>query len=448
VTVRMVTGDNINTAIAIARKCGIMRNGTDDYAMTGPDFRAMYNDNKDQLIELLPRLRVLARSSPNDKYLLVGLLQDTAGEVVGVTGDGTNDAPALKLADVGFAMNTGTDIAKGAADMVLLDDNFATVIAAIKWGRTVNDNIKKFLQYQLAINLAGCFLTLVGALASKTSKEPIAPVQLLWLNLIMDTLAALSLATERPEEACLYRNPVYKQAPLITHRMFAFIFVHGGYQFTLTLLILFLGHRWFKTVDFPHLGCADPTLPANNSASYPSPAPTRDFCNNACIHVGGILSPEVGTGVCLQGRVHSTMIFNTFILFQVFNSVNARKIYGEINCFEGLIDRSRPMIGVFLAIIVLQVIAVELFGDFMRTTGLSGMNWLICIGLAATELVVGLILRLVPIRDYVPSEAEERQAREKARREAAEAEAHREQELKERRSQRRASFSGGNAVHV
>jgi len=420
-TVRMVTGDNINTAIAISKKANIMKDGTDDYAMTGPDFRKMYKENKEELLTLLPRLRVLARSSPNDKYVLVGMLQDDVGEVVGVTGDGTNDAPALKLADVGFAMNTGTDIAKGAADMVLLDDNFATVIAAIKWGRTVNDNIKKFLQYQLAINFAGVGLTIVGALASPTSKEPIAPVQLLWLNLIMDTLAALSLATERPEDACLERLPVYKQAPLITRRMFAFISIHGVYQFTLILIVLFVGHKWFDTIDFRSLGCADDRLPLNNTPVYPSPAPTRQMCNDFCTHVGGVLEKNVAVPKrCLQGRVHGTMIFNIFIWFQVFNVVNARKIYGEINCFEGLIDRSRPMILVFGIIVALQCIAVELFGDFMKTAPLTGKQWLWCIGLGATELVLGLFVRLLPIKDYVPSAAEERDARERARTEAAE----------------------------
>ncbi|MDP2058583.1 MAG: HAD-IC family P-type ATPase, partial [Flavobacteriaceae bacterium] len=210
VVVRMVTGDNINTAIAIAKKCNILREEGWDHAMTGEAFRKMYKEDKAALLELLPKLRVLARSSPQDKYILVGLLQEL-GEVVGVTGDGTNDAPALKLADVGFAMQIGTDIAKGASDMVLLDNNFASVVNAIRWGRAVNDNIRKFLQFQLSINVAGVLLTLIGSLASSTSKEPFNPVMLLWLNLIMDTMAALALATERPEEACLKRDPVFKQ---------------------------------------------------------------------------------------------------------------------------------------------------------------------------------------------------------------------------------------------
>ena len=404
-SVRMVTGDNINTAIAISKKCGIYDENEGHIAMTGPDFREMFRNEKDKLIELLPRLRVLARSSPNDKYVLVGMLQDEHGEVVGVTGDGTNDAPALKLADVGFAMNSGTDIAKGASAMVLIDDNFATVITAIKWGRSVNDNIKKFIQYQLAINAAGVWLTIIGSLASSTSKEPIAPVQLLWLNLIMDTLAALSLATERPEEASLTRLPVYKQAPLITNKMRAFIGLHGTYQFIIVMLILFLGHKWFDT---------------------------KEQFEDECTRVGGVWDSE--TTICAQGTEHSTILFNTFIWFQVFNVVNARKIYGEWNCFEGMWDRSKIMLGVFGIIIALQVIAVELGGSALSTQGLSWQMWLVCIGFGFSEWIVGFVFRVLPVQDYIPTKEEIIAAHmeEKKQKEEAEAAAAAEKAEKEK----------------
>ena len=411
--IRMVTGDNINTAIAISKKANIIKEGTNDMAMTGPDFRKMYKEDKEKLMPMLPKLRVLARSSPNDKYILVGLLQEN-GEVVGVTGDGTNDAPALKLADVGFAMNTGTDIAKGASDMVLLDDNFATTVTAIKWGRAVNDNIKKFLQYQLAINFAGVGITIVGSLASLHSKEPIAPVQLLWLNLIMDTLAALSLATERPEDASLLRLPVYKQAPLITRRMWSFIGIHGIFQFTLTILIFFLGHNWFETFDKFKDGCGRDMR--DNTNTTVATNPTLKYCQEECEFVGGQYE---GSGICKQGAVHSTIIFNTFIWFQIFNVFNARKIYGELNCFEGLFARSKPLLIVFFIIIVLQIMCVELFGRFMKTHGLSGRDWGICIGLGAFELILGFFVRLLPITDFVPDEAMRREQAERERQEAA-----------------------------
>ena len=398
-TVRMVTGDNIHTARATAGKCGFFEDNGFDLAMTGPEFRRMADSDEERpkLMELLPRLRVLARSSPSDKHVLVGLLQDQ-GEVVAVTGDGTNDAPALKLADVGFAMNSGTDIAKGASAMVLLDDNFASVVNAIRWGRAVNDNIKKFLQFQLAINVGGVFLTIVGSLASESSKEPFTPVQLLWLNMIMDTLAALSLATERPEEACLTRKPVYKQAPLITNRMRVFIAVHAFFQVTIILLLLFLGHKWFETIDSPERCASD---------AYNTDAATRAFCIEVCEEVGGHMDDRF----CQQGRVHSTMIFNIYILFQVFNVVNGRKIYGEMNPLEGAFDRSKSLVVIFAIIGVLQALAVEFAGDFMSVTSLSARAWGICVGFGALSLIVGVIARLVPVEDHIPEEIVEREAK-------------------------------------
>jgi len=347
-------------------------------------------------MKLLPRLRVLARSSPTDKNVLVGLLQEL-GEVVGVTGDGTNDAPALKKADVGFAMASGTDIAKGASDMVLLDDNFASVVNAIRWGRAVNDNVKKFLQFQLAINVAGVMLTLIGSLASPTSKEPFSPVQLLWLNLIMDTLAALSLATELPEEACLHRKPVYKQAPLITNRMRCFIAVHGAFQFAMIITLMFVGQRWFETVDNPK-ECDQDFNVVNNTY-------LRKFCEDSCKSVGGVMDGRY----CQQGRIHSCMIFNIFIWFQIFNVINARKIYGELNPLEGVTTRSQNLLGIFFLIGGLQALAVEVTGEFMSTIGLTGRQWGICIGFGALELVVGILQRFIPVHDYVPEEVVEKE---------------------------------------
>jgi Ca2+-transporting ATPase len=422
-TVRMVTGDNINTAIAIAKKCNIYKDDGFDLAMTGEDFRVMFRESRETLVPLLPRIKILARSSPQDKHILVGLLQDEYGEVVGVTGDGTNDAPALKLADVGFAMNTGTDIARDASDMILLDDNFATVVTAIRWGRAVNDNIKKFLQFQLSINFAGVGLTLIGSLASSTSKEPFTPVQLLWLNLIMDTLAAIALATELPEDACLHRAPVFKQAPLITKRMWCFIGCHGVFQFTLIMLIMFLGHDWFDVIEerdtCKHTYADIPTLETyvQNTSGVLTNAtrtiyirnPVEEACRLECEDEGGVFHAD--TRRCQQGAIHSTIIFNTFIWFQIFNVINSRKIYGEKNPVEGLFTRSQNLLYVFGIILALQVIAVELFGRFMSTKPLKWHHWLICVGLGALEFVVGILQRFIPMSDYVPDFVERKAAR-------------------------------------
>ena len=207
VTVRMCTGDNIHTAKAISSKCGLLT--SDGIAMEGPAFRKLFCDDEHEFMKILPSIQVLARCSPLDKQLLVGNLM-LLGEVVAVTGDGTNDAPALKLADVGFAMNDGTDVAKKASKIILLDNNFVSVVQACKWGRNVNDNIRKFLQFQFTVNVVLLIITFIGAVrdASRSGgngSPPLAPVHLLWANLIMDTMAALALSTENPNEGLLKR---------------------------------------------------------------------------------------------------------------------------------------------------------------------------------------------------------------------------------------------------
>jgi P-type Ca2+ transporter type 2B len=216
IVVRMVTGDNVNTARSIASKCGILTPGaTDELVMEGPDFRNRVLDEhgnlkQDEFDQIWPKLRVLARSSPKDKYTLVsGLIASTLfadRQVVAVTGDGTNDGPALKRADVGFAMGlSGTPVAKDASDIILMDDNFQSIVKAVKWGRNVFDSISKFLQFQLTVNAVAVLLAVIGALA--LNRSPITAVQLLWINLIMDSFASLALATEPPTDALLLRKP-------------------------------------------------------------------------------------------------------------------------------------------------------------------------------------------------------------------------------------------------
>jgi P-type Ca2+ transporter type 2B len=215
VVVRMVTGDNVTTAKSIALKCGIISAHGNELVMEGPDFRRKVLDDDGNLRQaefdkIWPHLRVLARSSPKDKYTLVsGLIASTLykdRQVVAVTGDGTNDAPALKRADVGFAMGiSGTPVAKDASDIILMDDNFNSIVQAVKWGRNVYDSIAKFLQFQLTVNVVAVLTAVIGAFA--LSESPLTAVQLLWINLIMDSFASLALATEPPTDALLDRKP-------------------------------------------------------------------------------------------------------------------------------------------------------------------------------------------------------------------------------------------------
>ena len=226
-------------------KCGIVKPGDDFLILESTEFNKRIRENKNgqvrqELIDKVwPRLRVLARSSPQDKYILVnGIVESKLNknrEVVAVTGDGTNDGPALKRADVGFAMGIqGTDVAKEASDIILTDDNFSSIVKAMMWGRNVYDSIAKFLQYQLTGNFAaGVFSVICAALIQAV---PLKAVQMLWVNLVMDTLASLALATEPASEQLLKRKPYGRNKSIISTVMVKNIAGQAIYQ----LIILFV----------------------------------------------------------------------------------------------------------------------------------------------------------------------------------------------------------------
>ena len=257
VRVRMITGDNPETAVAIAKEAGILeagwvKKGAEDYTvMTGQEFRTFVEGldrdeegneiikNIDNFRIVRDQLKVLARSSPTDKYIMAtGLKQ--LHHVVAMTGDGTNDAPALKKADIGFAMGiAGTEVAKEASGIILLDDNFSSIVTAMKWGRNIFDSIRKFLQFQLTVNMCALIMAFAGAAVLKES--PLSPIQMLWVNLIMDTLASLALATEPPSEDLLERKPYSRFENLITPEMWKNIITQGLLQIVILGTILFRG---------------------------------------------------------------------------------------------------------------------------------------------------------------------------------------------------------------
>jgi Ca2+-transporting ATPase len=340
VFVRMVTGDNVMTAKAIAEDCGILVPG--GVVMEGPTFRKLSKKNMDAII---PKLCVLARSSPEDKRKLVKRLKEL-GETVAVTGDGTNDAPALKTADVGFSMGiAGTEVAKEASAIILMDDNFASIVKALLWGRAVNDAVRKFLQFQLTVNITAVLLTFITAVS--TGNSVLNAVQLLWVNLIMDTFAALALATDPPTRSMLYRKPDPKSAPLITLRMWKMIIGQAIYQLVVTLILFYAGNK--------------------------------------------ILSYETQDE---RDRM-PTLVFNTFVWMQIFNQVNNRRLDNGFNIFEG-IHHNYFFIFINCIMVGVQIMIIFVGGAAFEIKPLIAAQWGYSIVLGALSLPVGVIIRLVP----------------------------------------------------
>ena len=348
ITVRMVTGDNKLTATSIAKSCGILHDDS-QVVLEGPEFRKMSDEELDRI---LPKLAVLARSSPSDKHRLVTRLK-VLREVVAVTGDGTNDGPALKAADVGFGMGiAGTEIAKEAADIIIMDDNFASIVKAVMWGRCVRGNIQKFLTFQLTVNLVSLSIVFIAAVAGYG--EPLKPIQFLWINLIQDTFAALALATEKPTPDLLDRLPAGRTERLITPTMWRNMVLGALYQLAILLMILFAGDKIWN-------------LPP-------------------------IENPEANHDPTVQ----YTILFNTFVIFQLFNEINCREPGNDWNAFRGIFSN-----WLFSAVVIgsmgLQIIFVQVGGESLGTSPLNVVQWFSCIGLAASILIVMAAVRtLVP----------------------------------------------------
>mmetsp|Transcript_9465 Transcript_9465/g.9189 ORF Transcript_9465/g.9189 Transcript_9465/m.9189 type:complete len:973 (+) Transcript_9465:1130-4048(+) len=328
IRVRMVTGDNQDTALAIAKECNIIAEEKEDSIMTGPQFYERVGGlycqncnedspckcpekkvkeavkNKKEFAKIHENLSVLARSRPEDKYLLVTGIKEM-GDVVAVTGDGTNDAPALKKADVGFAMGiTGTDVAKHAADIILLDDNFASIVQACMWGRNIYDNIRRFLQFQLSVNIVALTTAFIGSCILRES--PLQPIQLLWVNLIMDSLGSLAEATERPTEKLLNRPPQSRDDYIISHKMVKHLIIMGTYQSIVVFVLIFLGEFLIPEDSDYH---------PNTDGKYVYPGRAYSWDGKDLYRKFTEFDDDKGPSR------HYTVVFNAFVFMQIFNMI-------------------------------------------------------------------------------------------------------------------------------
>ncbi|XP_061361514.1 calcium-transporting ATPase 8, plasma membrane-type-like [Gastrolobium bilobum] len=346
VTVKMVTGDNVKTAKAIALECGILfADATERNIIEGKQFRDLSDAEREEIAE---RILVMGRSSPNDKLLLVQALR-RKGHVVAVTGDGTNDAPALHEADIGLAMGIqGTEVAKESSDIIILDDNFASVVKVVRWGRSVYANIQKFIQFQLTVNIAALVINVVAAFSS--GDIPLNTVQLLWVNLIMDTLGALALATEPPTDHLMDQRPMGRREPLVSNIMWRNLLMQAIYQVSVLLTLNFRGRSL--------LGL-------------------RLETNDLAI------------------KVKNSLIFNAFVLCQVFNEFNARKP-DEFNIFKG-VTRNYLFMGIVGITVVLQVVIIEYLGKFTKSVKLNWKQWLISVIIGFISWPLAVVGKLIPV---------------------------------------------------
>ncbi|KAL9037300.1 MAG: hypothetical protein Q9180_003798 [Flavoplaca navasiana] len=356
ITVRMVTGDNVTTASAIAKQSGIKTEK--GLVMEGPKFRQLSDEEMDKA---LPNLQVLARSSPEDKRILVKRLKHL-GETVAVTGDGTNDGPALKLADVGFSMGiAGTEVAKEASAIILMDDNFSSIVKAVMWGRSVNDAVSKFLQFQITVNITAVILAFVSAVSSPDMRSVLSAVQLLWVNLIMDTFAALALATDPPTEKILDRKPTPKRAALITTNMWKMIIGQAIYQLVVTFVLYFAGY---------------------DLLGYDSKC-------------SGLSGEDFTRCTDTLHTQLNTMVFNTFVWMQIFNEFNNRRLDNKLNIFEG-IQRNYFFIGINCIMVGGQVMIIFVGSTAFQITRIDGPQWAVCILCALPCLLWAVVIRCIP----------------------------------------------------
>ena len=328
----MITGDHKKTAESIGKDCGIFLPGSK--SLTGYEIRNM---NKQDLLDILPHLSIVSRSSPMDKHLIVKALQEI-DEVVGVTGDGTNDVPALMAADVGLSMGkSGTELAKEASDIVILDDDFKSIVMAIIWGRSIYKNIRKFLQFQLTANIVTLFVSFISAVVLQDT--PFKAVQLLWVNLIMDSFGALALSTSKPNINLLNQSPERRNSSLINSFMILNISSQSLFQIILIGIILI--------------------FPINYE---------------------------------LYSQHHYTFLFNTFVLCQMFNLINASEV-DPIDKISFELFKNKLFLLILIGIGLIQFILVQFIGEYFSCNPLSMKEWISSLIFSSLSIPIGIFSR-------------------------------------------------------
>ena len=472
VKVIMITGDDIRIAEAIAKNAGIIKPDEKVLSITGKQFieqiggivcktctmetekcscpktigqaKIKFGEDKSDdfyteklkkervhdmqaFKEIIKDLRVIARARAIDKYALVLGLREL-DNVVAVTGDGTNDASALSKADVGFAMGkTGTDVARDAADIIILDDNFNSIVHAIKWGRNIFDNIRKFLQFQLSVNFSAVLLVFICSCIG--SESPITAIQMLWINLIMDSLGSLALSTEDPSDELLYREPHSKREYIINNTMWKMIIMQSLVQFCLVLYLYLYGSHFIvednperlnmirqlencfgdfpaEVSEFKHHKVYYYIMDGKKSSWDPMKHLRRNLDPKVCFffdrtqfeedQINNLYEAYKWYTSTYGNTVHMTMIFNTFVFYSLFNQINSRVINNNLNIFHRILDN-----WMFLAVtgteMLIQFLLVQFGGLVFKCNkeGLTLSQWEWCLGLAAITFLVNFCMKFI-----------------------------------------------------
>jgi P-type Ca2+ transporter type 2C len=399
IEVKMITGDNQATARAIGYEIGLVP--APDAPIDTPDAviltSARFNQLSDEEVKAyLPRLRILARARPLDKYRMVKLLQEQ-GEVVAVTGDGTNDAPALKKADVGLAMGiAGTEVAKEASKIVLLDDAFSTIVNAVHWGRSLYENIQRFIQFQLTINVSALAITFLGILLFNV-KAPFTVLQLLWINVIMDTFASMALCSEPPRPGVMKQKPKRRDENILSPAMVKTIFITAGFFIVVMLGLLLLMRG---TPENPGMFAGDGPW-AVETAGTRAPI-AKEHLEPAD---GKYRITEAAEEPSLRGQsavvvfsvLQVTLFFTIYVFFQVWNQINCRSLTPETSGFSRIWENP-TFIAIATITAVGQVLIVTFGGRVFNVERLNLVQWLAVMAFTASVLVFAEIARQVRLR--------------------------------------------------